>query len=94
MAELHLSTPLLHSLPLSSLVIGQVWLKMEALQPTGSFKIRGIGHACRTYIEQGATRLLSSSGGNAGLAVAFAGRKLAVPSGDGCGAGINEEESF
>jgi L-serine/L-threonine ammonia-lyase len=52
---------------------------MEALQPTGSFKIRGIGHACRTYIEQGATRLLSSSGGNAGLAVAFAGRKLAVP---------------
>ena len=25
----------------------RVWLKLECLQPSGSFKLRGIGHACR-----------------------------------------------
>jgi len=76
---LHITTPLLESLALSQLVAPQVWLKMEALQPSGSFKIRGIGHACQHYVAQGANRLLASSAGNAGLAVAYAGRKLGVP---------------
>ena len=49
---------------------------MEALQPCGSFKARGIGFACKRYLERGHRRLLSSSGGNAGLAVAYAGRRL------------------
>lgn len=52
---------------------------MDALQPSGSFKIRGIGLACHTYYENGARRFISSSGGNAGLAVAYAGRLLGVP---------------
>jgi L-serine/L-threonine ammonia-lyase len=52
---------------------------MEALQPCGSFKARGIGFACRHHVARGARRLLSSSGGNAGLAVAYAGRRLGVP---------------
>jgi len=52
---------------------------MEALQPSGSFKIRGIGFACEYYRANGAQRFLASSGGNAGLAVAYAGRKLGVP---------------
>ncbi len=56
-----------------------VWLKLEALQPPGSFKIRGIGFACREYARRGAGRFISSSGGNAGIAVAFAGRRLGVP---------------
>jgi L-serine/L-threonine ammonia-lyase len=56
-----------------------VWLKLDALQPPGSFKIRGIGHACETYLARGAQRFVSSSGGNAGLAVAYAGRLLQVP---------------
>ena len=76
---LHLSTPLLESLPLSRLHHTQVWLKMEALQPAGSFKIRGIGHACEHHVAQGARRFITSSGGNAGLAVAYAGRRLGVP---------------
>src|SRR3954452_11618257 len=76
---LHVETPLLLSRPMS--VDGQrnVWLKMEALQPSGSFKLRGIGHACEIYKSQGAQRFLSSSGGNAGLAVAYSGRNLNVP---------------
>lgn len=77
--QLHLNTPLLNSRALSQLSGSNVWLKMDALQPCGSFKIRGIGLACRTYYEQGARRFISSSGGNAGLAVAWAGRTLGVP---------------
>lgn len=77
--KIHSETPLLESLILSKGRRGRVWLKMEALQPTGSFKARGIGFACQHYITKGATSLVSSSGGNAGLAVAYAGRRLNVP---------------
>lgn len=77
--QLHINTPLLNSRPLSELSGRNVWLKMDALQPPGSFKIRGIGLACQTYYQQGAKRFISSSGGNAGLAVAYAGRSLGVP---------------
>ncbi|UCF86398.1 MAG: pyridoxal-phosphate dependent enzyme [Desulfobacteraceae bacterium] len=73
---LHVRTPIWESEPLSSALGVSVLLKMEAFQPTGSFKIRGIGHACQVSCEAGATRLVCSSGGNAGYAVAYAGRKL------------------
>ena len=76
---LHHSTPLLESLALSRRAQTSVWLKMEALQPSGSFKLRGVGHACTTHQARGAKGFLSSSGGNAGLAVAHAGRKLGLP---------------
>lgn len=78
-AALHIATPLLMSLPLTARTGCEVWLKMEALQPSGSFKLRGVGLACQTRVAQGATRLVSSSGGNAGIAVAHAGRLLGVP---------------
>ncbi|MGD9366752.1 MAG: pyridoxal-phosphate dependent enzyme [Desulfobacteraceae bacterium] len=76
--SLHIKTPLIESAPLSRKVKGSVWLKVEALQPTGSFKLRGVGHACRRYASEGAKRFISSSGGNAGIAVAYAGKKLGV----------------
>jgi L-serine/L-threonine ammonia-lyase len=53
-----------------------VHLKLEALQPTGSFKLRGMGAACEKAVQGGAVHLVSSSGGNAGLAVAYAGKRL------------------
>lgn len=74
-----IETPLLESRALSERLGKSIWLKMEAMQPTGSFKARGISHACAVYKERGAKRFVSSSGGNAGLAVAYAGRKLGVP---------------
>jgi L-serine/L-threonine ammonia-lyase len=77
--SLHIETPLLESRPLSTLSGKTIWLKMEALQPPGSFKIRGIGLACEEYARSGATRFISSSGGNAGIAVAYAGRHLRIP---------------
>ena len=75
---LHIETPLLESGPMSS--AGQsVWLKMEALQPTGSFKNRGIGFACEEYARRGARRFIAASGGNAGIAAAYAARHLVIP---------------
>ena len=76
---LHIHTPLVESAPLSRAAGRSVWLKLEALQPPGSFKIRGVGAACEHHAQRGARRLLSSSGGNAGLAVAYAGRHLGLP---------------
>jgi len=79
MSDLHIQTPLLESVPLSRLTSTQVWLKMEALQPSGSFKLRGVGRACRHHADRGVRAFISSSGGNAGIAVAYCGRKLNIP---------------
>lgn len=79
MKKLHIETPLIESVPLSQCISGKVWLKMEALQPSGSFKLRGVGYACQRYAAQGASEFISSSGGNAGVAVAYSGRMLSIP---------------
>ncbi len=76
---LHIQTPLIESHALSCTSGKQVYLKLEALQPPGSFKIRGIGALCENLKRQGVDRFVSSSGGNAGIAVAYAGKKLDVP---------------
>jgi len=76
---LHIETPLIESRSLGLPTGHSVWLKLDALQPPGSFKIRGIGTACEEHLRARARRLVSSSGGNAGLAVAYAGRKLSLP---------------
>lgn len=76
---LHVQTPLIESRPLSLAAGRTLWLKLEALQPSGSFKLRGVGHACEVHHARGARHFVSSSGGNAGLAVAYAGRRLGVP---------------
>ncbi|CAG9247823.1 Threonine dehydratase [Paraburkholderia unamae] len=77
--NLHFDTPLMESRALSVPGEQSIWLKLDALQPCGSFKIRGIGHACAVHQSRGAQRFVSSSGGNAGLAVAYAGRRLGIP---------------
>jgi L-serine/L-threonine ammonia-lyase len=76
---IHIETPVVPSRRLSLLTGTTVWLKLEALQPSGSFKLRGVGAACQEYARRGKTRFVSSSGGNAGLAVAYAGRLLNIP---------------
>ncbi|MEQ1502517.1 MAG: pyridoxal-phosphate dependent enzyme [Myxococcota bacterium] len=77
---LHHVTPLLPSTPLSDLLGRPVWLKMESSQPCGSFKLRGIGRACEAAVASGARRVVASSGGNAGYAVAWSARRLGIPS--------------
>jgi L-serine/L-threonine ammonia-lyase len=75
---LHVRTPLvLH--PALSTAERRVWLKLENLQPSGSFKTRGIGRLCELAKAEGKTRLVAPSGGNAGIAAAYAGRQLGMP---------------
>eukprot|EP00076_Gallus_gallus_P003074 NP_001185572.1 serine dehydratase-like [Gallus gallus] len=75
----HIVSPLLESLPLSRAAGTQVYMKLENVQPTGSFKIRGVGHLCQEAARKGCQRFVCSSGGNAGMAAAYAARKLGLP---------------
>lgn len=74
--KLHIETPLIHSSPLSNILGRDVFLKLENLQPGGSFKIRGIGHTMQEAVRTGATEFIGSSGGNAGMAMAVAAKKI------------------
>ncbi|MDC9810478.1 pyridoxal-phosphate dependent enzyme [Rhizobium binxianense] len=78
-ASLHLDTPLVQTAPGYSASGKPLWLKLDALQPSGSFKLRGVGRLCRHEVENGAREIFCASGGNAGIAAAYAGRGLGVP---------------
>lgn len=78
MKHLHVHTPLIESIPLSKIAGLKVYLKLENTQPAGSFKIRGIGRLCQKAKEDGKTHFITSSGGNAGYATAYAGRHLGI----------------
>ncbi|MFD2274105.1 pyridoxal-phosphate dependent enzyme [Undibacterium arcticum] len=78
MTTLHIQTPLLEHRSLSAQLDKQVWLKMESSQPSGSFKLRGIGVLCQRAVAKGATHLVCPSGGNAGFAAAVSGAALGV----------------
>ncbi|MCP2336827.1 threonine/serine dehydratase [Actinomadura rupiterrae] len=59
-----------------------VWLKLEQTQHSGSFKARGAFNRLLTAIEDGtlpASGVVTASGGNAGLGVAYAASTLDVP---------------
>ena len=65
-------TPLEYSFPLSKLTGGGVCLKLENLQFTGSFKVRGAMNALLSLTpEQRARGVVTASSGNHGIAVAF-----------------------
>lgn len=65
-------TPLEHSHPLSQLTEAQVFLKLENLQYTGSFKVRGAMNALLSLTpEQRKKGVVTASSGNHGIAVAF-----------------------
>ncbi|KTF93163.1 hypothetical protein cypCar_00007493 [Cyprinus carpio] len=76
----HVVTPLLESTGMSKRIGTTVYLKMESSQPTGSFKIRGIGYMCQNVASSKKSKgVVCSSGGNAGMATAYAARKLNLP---------------
>src|SRR5690242_796835 len=78
-APLHLDTPLFQTAPDYSASGKPLWLKLDALQPSGSFKLRGVGRLCQHEVQTGAREIFCASGGNAGIAAAYAGRALGVP---------------
>ena len=67
-------TPLVRSAWLSELLDAEVWLKLESVQNTGSFKIRGATNAVARLRESqpAATTVVTASAGNHGLGLATA----------------------
>ncbi len=69
------TTPLVHAPHISELVDAEVWLKLEGLNPTGSFKDRGMTCAVSAAVREGAKAVICASTGNtAASAAAYAGR--------------------
>jgi len=69
------TTPLVHAPHISELVDAEVWLKLEGLNPTGSFKDRGMTCAVSAAVREGAKAVICASTGNtAASAAAYAAR--------------------
>lgn len=72
-------TPLEYSPLLSKITSGQVYLKLENLQITGSFKVRGAMNALLSLSKQQCARgVVAASSGNHGIAVAFGLNTLSI----------------
>ncbi|KAG8928874.1 hypothetical protein FRC02_006369 [Tulasnella sp. 418] len=74
-------TPLLYSDSISQRLDCDVYLKLENLQPSKSFKYRGISLFIQEALKSHGPNLkiVIASGGNAGLAAAYAAKTLAIP---------------
>ena len=73
-------TPLILSSGLSAIAGGDVYLKLENEQTTGSFKLRGAFNALASLSPDVRARgIVASSAGNHGLGVAYAAKHLGVP---------------
>lgn len=71
-------TPLIESAALSRIAGTPVYLKLETMQPTGSFKLRGATNALAILAERGISKVVTASTGNHGRAVAHAARALGM----------------
>ncbi|HZE20593.1 MAG TPA: threonine/serine dehydratase, partial [Desulfobaccales bacterium] len=75
-----LRTPLIYSYTLSRGSGRDVFLKLENLQTTGSFKLRGAINRLTLLKERGeGVRVVAASAGNHGQGVAFAAARLDIP---------------
>jgi threonine dehydratase len=73
-------TPTRHSIGLSRLLGARVSLKMESMQPTGAFKLRGAANAILNLSEEARQRgVIAQSSGNHGRAVAYVASQLGIP---------------
>jgi len=73
-------TPLVHSPSLSQMFGGEIYLKLENLQKTGSFKIRGATHYILTNKDRiGPAGVVAASAGNHAQGVALAARQARIP---------------
>src|ERR1039458_3150923 len=69
------STPLVLAPTLSERVGAEVWCKLEGLNPTGSFKDRGMTSAVSAAVREGSEAIVCASTGNtAASAAAYAAR--------------------
>lgn len=73
-------TPLVRSAPLSELAGGDVYLKLENEQVTGSFKLRGAMNSIASLPPDVRARgIVASSAGNHGMGIAYAARFFNTP---------------
>ena len=73
-------TPLIRSDWLSAIAGGDVYLKLENQQTTGSFKLRGALNVLATLAPEVRARgIVASSAGNHGLGIAYAAKHFGVP---------------
>ena len=64
----------------SEMTGGQIYLKCENRQKTGSFKIRGASNKIAALVERGEVKsVVASSAGNHAQGVAFAAKKFGIP---------------
>lgn len=63
-------TPLIHAERLSEITGAQVWVKYEGLNPTGSFKDRGMTMAITKAVAHGAKAVICASTGNTSASAA------------------------
>lgn len=73
-------TPIIRSPWLSSITKAEVWLKLEIVQTTGSFKLRGASNALAVLADRrpGVAGVVTASAGNHGLAIAWAAKQLGL----------------
>jgi threonine dehydratase len=71
-------TPLVPAPALGRRTGANVWLKLESLQRTGSFKLRGAAARLAAMSLAGQTRAIAASAGNHGLGVALAARAFGL----------------
>lgn len=65
-------TPLIRSETLSNVASANVWLKLESLQKTGSFKVRGAYFAISNIVKRiGVNHVITASAGNHAQGVAY-----------------------
>lgn len=64
------NTPLIYAAHLSKLLDAEVWLKYEGLNPTGSFKDRGMTMAISKAAEAGSKAVMCASTGNTSASMA------------------------
>ncbi|MGZ4654097.1 threonine synthase [Oryzihumus sp.] len=79
-------TPLIHAEVLSEVVGAQVWVKYEGLNPTGSFKDRGMTTAISAAARSGARAVICASTGNTSASAAA----YATKAGMACGVLVPE----
>jgi threonine dehydratase len=73
-----LRTPVEYSPALSQLLGVEVWFKLENLQITGSFKLRGALFAMHMLKQQGVTEVATCSAGNHGRGMAYAASQMGM----------------
>src|SRR5262245_46012395 len=71
-------TPLVPAPILGRRTGADIWLKLECLQRTGSFKLRGAASRLVALQDQGCKRVIAASAGNHGLGLAYAARAFGM----------------